>query len=377
MAIEKKTIPSRLNDALRHSSVVAGLSLVLRNTENYRRFLSNFFVFGFLFSLFARGFTSIYDFVKAKNKNLFELPKLGVGLISTAYAIAFIAVVITQPFTGLGGITFILLSAYGLFGLETLYQLGGLCYNLAKGLLAPANSIERTHHLQAAFKNFNTMAISMLILGLVVFAEAAPILGPIAIAALSLTAVTLVWDLVPPLRKWIKTQLHIDKPEIDMNFKKDLDAQIDPTPRNEADKLKEAKHHKSFLWGRAYRKAMVVDYLKAHRPDAALAYLNEELDNKIRGYDALTSPGNKQIAKNATLTNAKRILNNVDGKVGEIQELMDHAFSEVHQSFFYDTSDTDDLLEAIRTYMQHKPLTHAPLANQIANANLGKFAQLV
>lgn len=361
MAIEKKSIPSRLNDLLRHSSFLSALATFFQRFEDYRRSLGNFFVFGLLTSLFLRGITSIYDFVKAKNKNLFELPKLGIGVASMLYTIGFGALIFLQPFSGLGGLTFLFISAYALLGVEAIYQVGGLFYNLTKALLAPTNSIERSHHLQAAFRNLNIATISVLILGIVIFAEATPIIAPLALAAISLTALTLVWDLIPPLRKLVKFLLHIDKPKIDMDFTKDLSAKIDSAPRSDLDKAKEDHFHKSFFGGRAYRKAMVVDYLKSHRPDAALAYLKEQLDNKIASYEGAT--GSRQIAKQRTLIEAQKILGKHDAKASDIQSLIDNADNKVHQSFFSDTSDTDDLLEAARTYLQHKPAAIPPLAN--------------
>ena len=93
--------------------------------------------------------------------------------------------------------------------------------------------------------------------------------------------------------------------------------------------------------------------------------LTDEMKAKIAAYEKLPSLNAKQLAKKKVISAAAIILDKVDARSSEIQDLIKKADKKIHQSFFVETSDTIDLLESIQTYLRHKPSTLPPLANRI------------
>lgn len=354
----QKTRITRLYNAIKHSAIAGVLWSVVVKADRLKGEMLRSSLIGILLSMFVRAGASIYDFIKAKNKNIFEIPKLAMGLLSISYAIAFIAVLIIQPFVEYQGLVFLALSAYSLLGLEALYQLGGVAYHLTKAFLAPKNSIERNHYLQAAISNMNILFISVsLILFMAVPAVSTPVFATLGVLA----GLSAIWEMVPFLRRGIKTLLHLNKPDVDMDFEKPPTLSLSNAKRTQADKTEEAKYHASFLHGRAYRKQMVVNYLKSSRSDAALAYLQDEIKSKLTQYEKLPALNAKQQAKQTVIMEAQGILEKGDGLPHEIQALITKSDVKIHQSFFYATGDTIDLLESVQTYLRHKPEILAPL----------------
>lgn len=100
-----------------------------------------------------------------------------------------------------------------------LHQTVLLCLNLIRAFESPKHTIQRMHYLQAAINNGFYALLMCSILGGVVFtmlSPVAPVVGStLAITAVVLTIIDILWQLLPPLYKAaVKNFFYVGKPEM-------------------------------------------------------------------------------------------------------------------------------------------------------------------
>lgn len=343
----------RLTTAAKQSAFMTYFSTMLSEEALETTNLWTASIFLFLMTAVARGFFSIRDYIYAKNKNLSGLSRVLFNGLVGAAALSLIGIFIIAPMQGWNLLYYTILGINGLFAAEAVLNGLGTIYHLVLAIQAPANSIERKIQLQTALGSLNKAIIAATVLTLLIVPFNPPVAFALTCGFVAYLGVNVVWHAVPKLREVVKSLLHLSAPEEDMPLSSQmtLTQAIQDENRTDLDKQSESKYHASLFGGRAYRKKIVHDYLTKAEVGKARAYLKEECELKLNRYSELSSLTPRQVAKQTVIQHVLSLLDNSAATVDDVQQLMDQN-QKVHQSFFAETADTIDLIDAIRLFLR-------------------------
>lgn len=303
----------------------------------------------------------------AKNKNYLRALNIStsLGYAGVALTIGLSILLTTNPYAAFFWY-FLSLSAVTY---ATAQSVISLCYHALQAWLAPTGSMEAKDFLQSMYKDLFQLGLSFLTL-LTMYHMPGPgsdttsvayLVGCGAIASLSIAGMT--WEVLSqPLKNQIKSWFGAEKPTQDMSPIKDLshtkviakqlansstqatnnDIQLEAT-------AKAIPASNASVLFRRYRKATVMKHIDA--PQQVKDYLLTELSLKLNSYG--TAPTcQRDIEKCTALQEIKDLMSQGQKSatiVSTIEKMLANNTA-LHQSFFAHTSDTVDLLQAVKCF---------------------------
>lgn len=335
--------------------IAQGLAIITK----YGRNLKLGSLFGLPLLLIAnvmKAIDAIGEFRRSPNKK-FKLFGAMLYHCSVALALPLSLLLVTVLSTSaLSLIAGAFLTAAIYFAAETAYEVFGLLTNSYKAFMAPKGSVERKSYSQQAINHFNKAIISGLITALFFVPMAQPVAIILAITAMTLSVGHAIWQANPNTRHQIKSFFGIevmpgDKDEPTLIQNEQL-LKLKENPDSIRDMKFEASHH-THLFKRAYRKSVVNRYLALDHQNDAKAYLLDEIETKLKQWPE--SSTGKRAQKRQALLHAKKVLANIEKPKSQSSYQSRHLLrytQGVEQNFFSDVSDTKDLLEAVKTFLQ-------------------------
>lgn len=342
----------RTTTAAKYSAFISYFSTMLSEEALETTNLWTASIFLFLMTAVARAVFSVRDYIYAKNKNLSGLSRVLFNFTVGGAAAALMGVFIIAPIKGWGVLYYAIMGINGLFAVEAVLNTLGCFYHLALAYQAPASSTERKEALQSAIASINKAFIAATVLTVLLVPFNPPVAFALSVGFVAYLGANVIWHVLPQVRQFVKSLLHLAKPEEDMALSPiNKPTQAIKQDRTAEDKTRETKYHASLFGGRAYRKKVVYDYLNKGYVQKAKAYLKDECQTKLDKYAALTSTSNRQLAKQTVLTQALTLLESPDATLEQLLDLIEQN-KKVHQSFFAETADTIDLLEGVKLYLR-------------------------
>jgi hypothetical protein len=307
-----------------------------------------------------------YKLYYAQNKNAESIGGLIATALSAGLAIASItgtvlgALGIIASEFALGPFLFI-----GALSVGFLHQASMLLFNSIRFSLAPKGSIERKALLQDIARNAFQMILFTTIALTVTSVMISP-MGPLVMAGLGISAAVLTgsnlaWRFMPTTWKHaLKSFFHTVKPQIALSpipsEKLDITMQVASDKTVEQGLAKNKKESTAFghLFTASFRRHKVIQLINAKPINVAKSYLLREIEQKDLTL-ANKTQDSKTSSKRAVLAHLKGILQGTTTSLETIQSLTKahpHAF----QSFFAKTSDTEDLYQAVNTFVEARDM---------------------
>lgn len=311
-----------------------------------------------------------YKLKKAKNKNVESV----FGFISTVASAALaIASITGTVLAGAGVIAAEFVAGPFLFvaalSVGITFQLGMLLINSIRALNAPSNSIERKAFIQSSLNNlFNAVLLGLIaatVISVMISPAGPAVLAALAITAATLTAVNLVWRILP--HEWklgIKSFLGLAKPKLDLSnivTQKHSNALIDgahvePTPGifEKKDEIKPSYTSRG-LFTASFRRHKVMTMLNSGNLDGARNYVIQQVKAKQLELTTKLSNGKNDIKHQSKLLVVNHLLESLENKetdatpLKSITSLSDEQ-PRAFQSAWSSVGDTEDLYNAVKLF---------------------------